>query len=127
MRFQVTTHQTEQTSVVEPNEEKSQSSCGSRKMPSSTSKNGEPSKSRRKSPQAPSPKTTTDSPNRKSSCHNKHPPPHQKNTMDPMTKIHMVPSTRKNPAVRVASPCGSWQHLHIRSCLPPNGWRRSPT
>ena len=40
-------------------------------MPSSTSKNGEPSKSRGKFPQAPSPKMTTDSPNRKSSCCNK--------------------------------------------------------
>ena len=75
MRFQVTTHHTEQTSAVEPKEEKSQSSHGSGEMPSSTSKNGEPSKSRGKSPQAPSSKTTTDSPNRKSSHHNKHSPP----------------------------------------------------
>ena len=71
MRFQVTTHWTEQTSAVEPKEEKSQSSRSSGKMPSLTSKNGEPSKSRGKSPWAPSPKTTTGSPNRKSLCHNK--------------------------------------------------------
>ena len=43
-------------------------------MPSSTSKNGEPSKSRGKSSWAPSPKMTTDSPNRKSLCCNKHSP-----------------------------------------------------
>ena len=75
MRFQVTTHWIEQTSAVEHKEEKSQSSCSSGEMPSSTSKNGEPFKSRGKSPQAPSPKTTADSPNRKSLCHNKHSPP----------------------------------------------------
>ena len=44
-------------------------------MPSLTSKNGGPSKSRWKSPQAPSPKTATDSPNRKSSHCNKHSSP----------------------------------------------------
>ena len=44
-------------------------------MPSSTSKNREPSKSRGKFPWAPSPRTTTDSPNRKSSHHNKCSPP----------------------------------------------------
>ena len=67
LRFQVMTHQTEQTSTIECKEEKSQSSHGPEEIPSSTSKNGEPSKSRGKSPQAPSPKMTTDSPNRKSS------------------------------------------------------------
>ena len=78
MRFQVTTHRTEQISAVKHKEEKSQSSRNSGEMPSSTSKNGEPSKSRGKSPQAPSSKTTTDSPNRKSLCHNKHSPPPSK-------------------------------------------------
>ena len=72
MRFQVTTHWTEQTSAVEHKEEKSQSFCGSGEIPSLTSKNGEPSKSRGKSPWAPLPKTTTDSPNRKSLHRNKH-------------------------------------------------------
>ena len=52
LRFQVTTHRTEQTSAVEHKEEKSQSSHGSGEMPSSTGKNGEPSKSRGKSPWA---------------------------------------------------------------------------
>ena len=75
LRFQVTTHRMEQTSTIEHKEEKSQSSCGSGDITSLTSRNGEPSKSRGKSPQAPSPKTTTDSPNRKSSCHKKHSPP----------------------------------------------------
>ena len=65
----------EQTSTVDHKEEKSQSSHGPGEMPSSTSKNGEPSKSRGKFPRAPSPKTTTDSLNRKSSCCNKHSPP----------------------------------------------------
>ena len=75
LRFQVATHQTEQTSAIECKEEKSQSSCSPGETPSLTSKIGEPSKSRGKSPQAPSPKMTTDSPNRKSLCHNKHSPP----------------------------------------------------
>ena len=75
LRFQVATHRMEQTSAIEHKEEKSQSSCGSGEMPSSTSKNRQPSKSRGKSPWAPSPKTTTDSPNRKSLHCNKHSPP----------------------------------------------------
>ena len=75
LRFQVTTHQMEQTSTVKCREEKSQSFCGPGEMPSLTSKNGEPSKSRVRSPVAPLPKTTTDSLNRKSSCHNKHSSP----------------------------------------------------
>ena len=78
LRFQVATHRIEQTSTVEHKNEKSQSSHGSGEMPSLTSKNEGPSKSRGKSPWAPSPKTTTDSPNRKSLCHNKHSPPLKK-------------------------------------------------
>ena len=58
LRFQVTTHQMKQTSAIECKEEKSQSSHSPGEMPSSTSKNGEPSKSRGKSPWTPSPKTT---------------------------------------------------------------------
>ena len=65
----------EQTSTVEHKEEKSQSFHGSEEMPSLTSKNKEPSKSRGKSPRVPSPKMTTDSPNRKSLHCNKHSPP----------------------------------------------------
>ena len=68
----------EQTSTIEHKEEKSQSSHGSGEMLSITSKNGGPSKSRGKSPQVPSPKTTTDSPNRKSSCFNNPSPPSKK-------------------------------------------------
>ena len=45
--------QMEQTSTIECKEEKSQSSCGPGQTPNSTSKNGEPSKSRGKSPQPP--------------------------------------------------------------------------
>ena len=44
-------------------------------MSSSTSKDEEPSKSQGKSPWAPSPKTSTDSPSRKSLCHHKCSPP----------------------------------------------------
>ena len=68
LRFQVTTHRMEQTSTIECKEEKSQSSCGPGEAPSLTSKNGEP-KSRGKSPWAPLPKMTMDSPNRKSLHH----------------------------------------------------------
>ena len=46
LRFQVATHRMEQTPTIECKEEKSQSSCGPGEMPSSTSKNGEPSTSR---------------------------------------------------------------------------------
>ena len=120
MRFQVATHWTEQTSTVEPKEEKSQSSHHSGEMPSLTSKNGEPFKSRGKSPQTSSQKTTTDSPNRKSLHCNKH-SPLQKNAMDSMTKTHIVPSIRTNPAVRVASPHRNVQHPHYRSHPPLHG------
>ena len=68
----------EETSTIEHKEEKSQSSHSSGEMPSLTSKNGGPSRSRGKSPWTPSPKTTTDSQNRKSLCHNKHSPPSKK-------------------------------------------------
>ena len=75
LRFQVTTHRTEQMSAIDYKEEKSQTSHIPGETPSLTSKNGKPSKSRGKSPWASSPKTTTDSPNRKSLHHNKCSPP----------------------------------------------------
>ena len=62
MRFQVTMHRMEESPTAESKGEKPRSSRTS----SSTSKDGEPSKSRGKSPQAPLPKTSTDSPSRKS-------------------------------------------------------------
>ena len=71
MRFQIPTHQKEWLAATKSKEEKPQSFCTLGEMPSSTSKEGEPSKSRGKSPQAPSPKSSTDSPSRKSSHHSK--------------------------------------------------------
>ena len=68
MRFQITTHQKEWPPATKSKEEKPQSSCASGEAPSSTSKEGEPPKSRGKSLWAPSPKSSTDSPSRKSSC-----------------------------------------------------------
>ena len=75
IRFHVTIHQTEEWPTAESKGEKPQSSCTSAEMPSLTNKNGEPFKSRGKSPQTPLPKTSTDSPNRKSLHHKKCSPP----------------------------------------------------
>ena len=125
LRFQVATHRTEQTPIIECREEKSQSSCSPGKMPSSTSENGEPSKSRgnplkpphQRQPltlQTGRPRTTTNV------LHL------LKNTMDPATKAYTVPSTGTNSPVRVASPHRNAQHPHHRSCPPLHGWRGRP-
>ena len=110
----------EQTSTIEHKEEKSQFSCGSGEMPSSTSKNRGPPKSRGKSPQTPyqrQPQTLqTGSPHTATSIL-----PLQKNAMDPATKTHTFPSIETNPTVRVASPHRNMQHPHHRSC-PPMAW-----
>ena len=118
LRFQVTTHQMEQTSTVECKEEKSQSSCSPGDMPSLTSKNGKPSKSRGRSPWAPLPKMTADSPNRKSSHHSKHSPP---------SKEHHGSCNKDSHSSKhwVASPHGNAHHPHHRSCPPSHGQRRS--
>ena len=92
LRFQVTTHRMEQTSAVKHEEEKSQSSYSPGEMPSLTSKNGKPSKSRGRSPQVPSPEMTTNSLNRKSSHCNKHSPPakehHESHNKDSHSSKH---------------------------------------
>ena len=101
----------EQTSAIEHKKEKSQSSCGSGEMPSLTSKNGGPSQSRGKSPWAPSPKTTTDSPNRKSLHHNKHSPPlkechasHEKDLHGSKHQDKSRSESSKSPQKHTASP-----------------------
>ena len=120
MRFQVTMHWTEELPTTESKGKKPQSSHTSGEVPSSTSKDGEPSKSRGKSPWAPSPKTSTDSPSRKSSCHNKCSPPskechgtHDKDCHGSSSNHHdkshsdrgsKDKENRKSPQKRAASP-----------------------
>ena len=75
MRFQVTMHQAEESPTAKSKGEKPRSFHASGEVPSSTCKEGEPSKSQGKSPWAPSPKTSTDALGRKSLHHHKCSPP----------------------------------------------------
>ena len=101
----------EQTSAIECKEEKSQSSCSPGEMPSSTSKNGESSKSRGKSLQAPSLKMTTNSPNRKTLHCNKCSPPskehhgsHDKDSHSSKHQDKFCSKGGKSPWKHAASP-----------------------
>ena len=74
-RYQILTYREEKPPDSSSRKEKQSSSHSSGDAPSSTSKEGESSKSSEKSPQAPSPKVSTDSPGRKPSHHGKCSPP----------------------------------------------------
>ena len=74
-RYQFLTYMEEKLPDSSSQKKKPLSSCGSGDVPSSTSKEGESSKSSRKSPRASSPKMSTDSPSRKPSHHGKCSPP----------------------------------------------------
>ena len=74
-RYQIPTYREEKTPDSGSQKEKPSSSHGSGDAPSSTSKEGESSKSSRRSTWAPSPKVSRDSPSRKSLHHGKCSPP----------------------------------------------------
>ena len=133
-RYQIPTYREEKTPDSSSQKEKLLSSCGSGNVPSSTSKEGESSKSSRRSPWDPSPKMPTDSPSRKSSRHSKHSPP-SKEQCDKHKRTHKVclSSTRTSFTVtkvakikKVTSLDRSAPCLCPNGCLPLKGWGRSP-
>ena len=74
-RYHIPTYREEKPPASSSQKEKPQFSCTLGDRPSSISKEGEPPKSSRRSPQALSPRVPTDSPNRKPLHHRKCSPP----------------------------------------------------